>query len=139
MAHLNQHDLGVDARRTLPTWQHAYMQAADVTDITIDRQAMDLHLSFDDGVEGRIGLVELRLHCPCATCRAARQAGREAWPTRGGTDQSLELADAHLVGAWGLGITWNDGHATGIYPFSSLHDWIVAGHPVFSPDSGLGT
>ena len=48
------------------------------------------------------------------------------------------VADAQLIGAWGLGITWSDGHSTGIYPFSSLHDWIRAGHPVFTPDSGLG-
>jgi len=110
----------------------------DVTDITIDRAAMELRLTFDDGVEGTIGLMDLRLHCPCATCRAARQAGRAVWPTRSG-DQALELADAQLVGAWGLGVNWTDGHATGIYPFASLHEWILAGHPVFAPDSGLGT
>ena len=110
----------------------------DVTDITIERATMELRLEFDDGVAGTIGLVELRLNCPCATCRAARQADRAVWPTAGG-DQTLELSDAHLVGAWGLGITWGDGHATGIYPFSSLHAWLVAGHPVFTPDSGLGT
>lgn len=114
------------------------MTDPDVTDITIDRAAMELRLQFDDGVAGTIGLVELRLHCPCATCRAARQAGRAVWPSSGG-DQTLGLTDAQLVGAWGLGVTWSDGHATGIYPFSSLHDWIVAGHPVFAPDSGLGT
>jgi len=110
----------------------------DVTDITIERAAMELRLEFDDGVTGTIGLVDLRLHCPCATCRAARQAGRAVWPTSPG-DQTLELADAQLVGAWGLGVTWGDGHSTGIYPFASLYDWIQAGHPVFAPDSGLGT
>lgn len=113
------------------------MPVADVVEITVDRPAMQLRLAFDDGVEGSIDLVELRLHCPCATCRAARGAGRPAWPTLGG-DQVLELRDAHLVGAWGLGLTWGDGHATGIYPFESLHAWIVAGHPVLTPDSGLG-
>jgi DUF971 family protein len=25
-----------------------------------------------------------------------------------------------MYGAWGLQLTWNDGHATGIYPFDSL-------------------
>lgn len=109
----------------------------DVTDITIDRPSMELRLQFDDGVAGTIGLVDLRLHCPCATCRAARQAGRAVWPTSGG-DQTLELSGAQLVGAWGLGVAWSDGHATGIYPFAALHQWIVAGHPVFTPDSGLG-
>jgi len=109
----------------------------DVTDITIERATMELRLEFDDGLTGTIGLMELRLHCPCATCRAARQAGRAPWPISGG-DQNLGLTDASLVGAWGLGITWNDGHATGIYPFASLHDWIRLGRPGFTPDSGLG-
>jgi DUF971 family protein len=109
----------------------------DVTNITIERATMELRLEFDDGMSGTINLMELRLHCPCATCRAARQAGRAAWPTSS-NEQALELTDASLVGAWGLGITWNDGHATGIYPFASLHDWVRLGHPTFAPDSGLG-
>jgi DUF971 family protein len=113
------------------------MTLPDIVEITVDRPAMQLRLTFDDGVTGAIGLTELRLNCPCATCRAARQAGRPAWPTLGGSAQ-LALSDAQLVGAWGLGITWDDGHSTGIYPFESLHAWIEAGHPVLTPDSGLG-
>lgn len=31
-----------------------------------------------------------------------------------------ELADIHLVGGYGLGARWSDGHATGIYVFESL-------------------
>ena len=65
--------------------------------------------------------------------RAGEQCGRRRVAT-----PTLALADAQLVGAWGLGVTWDDGHATGIYPFAALHEWIVAGHPVFTPDSGLG-
>ncbi len=109
----------------------------DIVDVVVDRPAMELRLAFDDGTTGSIPLVELRLACPCATCRAARQAGREPWPTTPGS-QTLELTGAQFVGAWGLGVAWNDGHATGIYPFSALHDWIVTGEPSFSPDSGLG-
>ena len=113
------------------------MGMPDVVDIAVDRPAMELRLRFDDGVAGSIALMELRLHCPCATCRAARQAGRAAWPPPG-APASLGVRDAQLVGAWGLGITWDDGHATGIYPFEALHAWIRAGHPVTTPDSGLG-
>ncbi|MGB3412079.1 MAG: DUF971 domain-containing protein [Microthrixaceae bacterium] len=109
----------------------------DVTDITIDREAMTMQLTFDDGASGTIGLMELRLNCPCATCRAARQVGRDVWPPARG-DQTLALKDANLVGAWGLGVTWSDGHATGIYPFEDLHSWILDGQPSFNPDSGLG-
>ena len=41
-----------------------------------------------------------------------------------------------FTGAWGLNITWNDGHATGIYPFEALRRW-SEGRPAFGPDSGL--
>jgi DUF971 family protein len=109
----------------------------DVTEVTIDRDAGRLELAFDDGTSGSIGLVELRLACPCATCRAARQRGHESWPLR--PDPSpLAVTSAELVGAWGLGIVWNDGHSTGIYPFAGLHRWVLTGSPDLHPDSGLG-
>ena len=41
-----------------------------------------------------------------------------------------------LHGAWGLNITWNDGHRTGIFPFDALRRWSDGG-PAFGPDSGL--
>jgi DUF971 family protein len=52
---------------------------------------------------------------------------------------ALAIADAQLVGAWGLGLTWSDGHSTGIYPFESLRHWCDAGRPAagFPADSGL--
>lgn len=107
----------------------------DVVEVTVDRPESRLTLGFDDGVQGSIDLAELREACPCATCRAARQAGRPVVPALGGPPT---VRDAELVGAWGLGITWDDGHATGIYPFASLHEWLRTGHPTFTPDSGLG-
>ncbi len=111
----------------------------EVTSITVDRGAMELRLAFDDGTTGSVGLVALRLACPCAGCRAARQQGGAPWPPAGRPDPpALSVTDAEVVGAWGLGITWNDGHATGIYPFEALHRWITTGDPGFAPDSGLG-
>jgi DUF971 family protein len=107
----------------------------DVVDVTVDRPASRLTLAFDDGVGGSIDLVELREACPCATCRTARQAGR---PVVSALGAGPTVRDAELVGAWGLGIAWDDGHATGIYPFSALHEWLRTGRPSFSPDSGLG-
>lgn len=106
---------------------------ADVVEVTVDREQGELRLTFDDGASGAIPLDELRRHCPCATCRAARQAGRDPTPAR-----APSVADAELVGAWGLGIAWDDGHRTGIYPFTALHEWVVAGEAPFTPDSGLG-
>ena len=37
--------------------------------------------------------------------------------------EELSIADAELVGAWGLSIEWHDGHNTGIFPWTSLRRW----------------
>jgi prepilin-type processing-associated H-X9-DG protein len=93
-------------------------------------------ITFADGHVARFDLLILRQGCPCATCRGMRDRGEEAWP-RPGSPQPLRIDDAHLHGAWGLTIAWNDGHATGIYPFESLRRW-HEGDSAFGPDSGLG-
>lgn len=90
-----------------------------VEKIDIERDR-GLTLVFGDGLECFFSTDELRLACPCATCRGYRDAGQEVWP-RGGPEPA-RIEDAQLVGAWGLGILWNDGHSTGIYPFESLRE-----------------
>jgi DUF971 family protein len=93
-------------------------------------------LTYVDGHVARFDLVTLRQGCPCATCRGLRDHGEVAWP-RPGSPTPLRIDDAELHGAWGLSITWNDGHATGIFPFESLRRWDEGG-TAFPPDSGLG-
>jgi DUF971 family protein len=79
-------------------------------------------VTFGDGCVARFDLETLRQGCPCATCRAWRERNEPAWP-RPGSPQPLRVDDARLHGAWGLAITWNDGHATGIFPFEYLRRW----------------
>lgn len=93
-------------------------------------------ITFFDGHVGRFDLLTLRQACPCATCRGLRDRGEMAWP-RPGSPTPLRIEHANLHGAWGLVLTWNDGHATGIYPFESLRRWSEGGG-AFAPDSGLG-
>jgi len=50
------------------------------------------------------------------------------WPW-GSSPRPWRIADAKLVGAWGIGFTWNDGHSTGIYSWELLR-------PDGSPDTG---
>lgn len=85
-------------------------------------------IRFADGHVASIGLMELRLGCPCATCRSARDHGDEGWPLPGGTEP-LRITDAQLHGAYALQITWNDGHRTGLYPFEALRRWDDSGPP----------
>lgn len=107
-------------------------------DITIERERA-VTITFVDGRVAAFALADLRQACPCAGCRAARDAGRDPWPT---ADPSaappLAVRDASLSGAWGLSITWNDGHAAGIYPFEALRRWADDGEPLTRPDSGFG-
>ena len=111
----------------------------DVAAITVDKDS-HVEVTFADDRTCRFELVELRVACPCASCRSIRDRGRASWPPPGrDPDVELGITDAHLVGAWGLGITWSDGHSTGIYPFESLRRWCEVGRPTagFPADSGL--
>lgn len=85
-------------------------------------------VEFADGHITRIDLMQLRLGCPCATCRSLRERGEAGWP-RPGSPTPLRITDAELHGAYGLHITWNDGHRTGIYPFEALRRWDSHGPP----------
>lgn len=110
---------------------------ADITTIDIDRTTSELRLGWTDGFAGSLSLVEVRLACPCAKCRGMRERDETVWPARG-APQPLSVEGAEIVGAWGLSITWNDTHGTGIYPFEALRAWCEDGSLGLPADSGLG-
>jgi DUF971 family protein len=89
--------------------------------VELDRRE-HLLLAWSDGTQIVFGLEELRTNCPCAECRGLRERGLPVWP-KPASPRPLEATGADLVGGWGLSITWNDGHATGIYPWSLLRAW----------------
>lgn len=95
--------------------------ATTVSGIEVER-TREVRVTFGDGHLCRFGLEDLRVNCPCATCRGQRDAGQVPWP-RAGTATGLSVIDAELVGAWGISFTWSDGHATGIYPWTALRRW----------------
>ncbi|MDQ1550813.1 MAG: hypothetical protein QOD50_235 [Actinomycetota bacterium] len=83
--------------------------------VTIDVQrSTGVVLTWADGATSRFELEELRRHCPCAECRNRRDRNLPVWPVAS-SPQPLRIVDAALVGAWGISITWNDRHSTGIY------------------------
>jgi len=110
---------------------------AEVVDIEVDRGAMELRVRWDDGFTGALSLTAMRLACPCAGCRGSRDRGEEPWPTAR-SPRPLGIDHAELVGAWGLGIRWNDGHETGIYPFEAIRRWCERDHIDLPGDSGFG-
>jgi DUF971 family protein len=95
---------------------HADMKAP----VTIDvERSTGLVLTWPDGTTSRFELEELRQHCPCAACRNRRDRNLRVWPLAS-SPRPLRIVDAALVGAWGMSITWNDGHSTRIYSWELL-------------------
>jgi len=120
----------------VPAWQDAEVTSIEVADVVIEREK-GVTIRFEDGKECTFGLEELRMACPCAGCRSSRDRDVAPWPTPR-SPLPLTISTAKFVGAWGLAITWNDGHATGIYPWTSMREWCDSGQATYPPDSGLG-
>ena len=85
-----------------------------------DEPARALVVEWADGAVQRIPFAHLRVACPCAVC-----AGEMGRPGRFDLRPRLEpgedeLADINLVGLYGLGVRWANGHDTGIYTFDYL-------------------
>lgn len=90
-------------------------------DLTIERAAGTLKIEWADGHISTYRLAWLRAHCPCASCREERrEAEQDSLRLMTGPLPSTEVEAAELVGNYAVRFTWTDGHATGIYGFSSL-------------------
>jgi DUF971 family protein len=91
--------------------------------ITVDRAASALRVTWLDGHISTYPLRWLRAHCPCATCREERRVhalNTDELRLLSGPLPSAEIVAAELVGHYAVRFTWADGHATGIYPFAAL-------------------
>lgn len=73
---------------------------------------------WDDGAEDTFGARDLRLRCNCAHCVSETTGQRLLDPATVPLD--LTVANMHLVGNYGVGIHFSDGHGTGIYRFREL-------------------
>ena len=92
----------------------------DVVELAVER-TVGIKVAFADNYSAEIDLMTLRLICPCAMCRSLRERGKAAWLQSEGS-QKLSIRDAQFHGAWGVNITWSDGHNTGIYTFQFLRE-----------------
>jgi len=104
------------------------------TSVTVQRRD-GVEITFADGYAARLRLGDLRNACPCAACRNAREQGLT--PYRGPAER-LEVTALATAGAWALQLTWQDGHATGLYPWERLRTWAETGVFDLPADSGLG-
>ncbi len=96
-----------------------------------------LHIKWSDGSESFFSGHFLRLNCPCATCLETRGASSHDSPLTAKSQpapvgrarlltvekdisESLKLLEISGVGNYAIGLSWADGHSTGIYSFSYL-------------------
>ncbi len=78
-----------------------------------------LLVKWNDDSETIIKLANLRRNCPCALCASQREEeGGKYIPIY--TDEQLAVSNIQVVGNYALGISWKDGHNTGIYTFDQL-------------------
>lgn len=82
--------------------------------------AAALAVLWEDGHESFYPAAMLRRLCPCAVCREERTHGGPLRLVHGGPDSRTTIRGAHPVGNYALGISWADGHQTGIYSFEYL-------------------
>jgi ATP-binding protein involved in chromosome partitioning len=90
-----------------------------VTPYAINRRDDGLLIEWDDrGTLAFYPARALRLACPCAGC-VDEMSGRPLLDPAT-VPETVAPVRASLVGAYGLKITWSDGHSTGIYTFDAL-------------------
>jgi DUF971 family protein len=79
------------------------------------RGARNLEIEWSDGTKVIYPHEIIRGFCPCATCQG--HSGSIRFVPGG----DLELKELEQVGNYALGLSWADGHSSGIYSFRYLH------------------
>lgn len=77
-----------------------------------------VRLTWDDGAVDEWSARDLRIACTCAHCQSEVTGERLLDPSSVAPD--LIIQNMHLVGNYGLGVQFSDGHGTGIYRFQKL-------------------
>ena len=78
----------------------------------------EVRFIWDEGVEDVWPVRELRLMCTCASCQSEATGERLLDPKT--VREDISVKDMHLVGNYGVGIHFSDGHTTGIFRFRLL-------------------
>ena len=79
----------------------------------------EVRIVWEDGAEDVWTARALRQRCTCAYCQSEATGERLLDPASVPAD--LTVKNMHLVGNYGLGVEFSDGHGTGIYRFRELH------------------
>jgi ATP-binding protein involved in chromosome partitioning len=81
----------------------------------------DVRVRWADGHESIYPSVDLRLACPCVSCKPqAGPAARGQIRILPAGIQSVHPVRIELTGGFGIRIHWSDGHSQGLYGFLYL-------------------
>jgi ATP-binding protein involved in chromosome partitioning len=78
----------------------------------------EVRFVWDEGDEDVWSARELRILCTCANCQSEATGERLLDPASVPAD--ISVSDMHLVGNYGVGVHFSDGHTTGIFRFRVL-------------------
>jgi len=85
----------------------------------ISKKKSGLVINWSNGSRSEIQSKILRKNCPCATCLAERERYSLNYiPIY--SDNEITIEKISVIGNYAIGISWNDGHNTGIYEFPYL-------------------
>ena len=95
------------------------MVKSQVVPYAITRQDDGVRIEWVEGVhQGFYQARPLRLACPCAGC--VEEMSRRPLLDPATVPPEIRPLRLALVGAYGLRVSWSDGHGTGIYTFERL-------------------
>jgi len=78
----------------------------------------EVRFVWDEGDEDVWAARELRIKCTCAKCQSEVTGERILDPAK--VPEDLSVTDMNLMGNYGVGIHFSDGHTTGIFRFRDL-------------------
>jgi ATP-binding protein involved in chromosome partitioning len=78
----------------------------------------EVRFVWDEGVEDLYSARELRIKCTCANCQHEGTGARLLDPAT--VSEDIVVSDMNLMGNYGVGIHFSDGHTTGIFRFKEL-------------------
>lgn len=84
----------------------------------VEFNARYVTLTWPDGTQARVANRDLRLSCGCALCVDERTGKK----LLGEKDVRADIAPTAItpLGNYAVGIAWNDGHSSGIYPYKNV-------------------
>ncbi|SFW13629.1 DUF971 domain-containing protein [Nitrosovibrio sp. Nv17] len=86
--------------------------------LSLQRLSGIMEITWQDGERQRITHAFLRSRCRCTRCLAVELRGESvAAPPEG-----LRIIDIQPVGAYGIQISFSDGHDRGVYPWAYLRE-----------------